>query len=1029
MNPGRNRRTARPAQQRVNATPNPISLRVLVLEDDPVAAQVEIFELRRAGFVPEWQRVETLPDFEAALTPTPDVILADFELPTCNGLQALERLRQRQLDIPFILITGVLDDATAARCIGLGASDCLLKDRLARLGPAVTQALEQRHLRAEAAREERVMQLSEARYRRLFETAPDGILLLNSRDGRIVDVNSFLLRLLGHTRAELLGRRLWDVAAFRHLAGSEAAFTTLQAQDDIHYDRLPLVARDGRECPAEFIANACQFEGHRIIQCYFRDISRRTKAEQALAHAEERCTQQAAELGQVRDHARDLEQLSRSNERFELIARGAKDAVWDWDIPANTLWWNDNYYSLFGHAKEDTKPDLESWSDFLHPDDRERVLAGVHAVLDTGRTDWADEYRFRRRDGTCAHVLDRGLVVRDRDGRPVRMLGAMTDITTRKQAEAALHEKEYLLSETQRIAKIGSWKVKLNGMHLWSAETFRIFGVAPESISITTEAFVEQVHPDDRKSMQDWIAKCRAGENPEPLGFRIIRPDGTVRFLHGEGELIRDLEGKPSYLAGTVQDITARKQAEDNFRRVSDRLVLATNAANVGIWDWDLDQNKLVWDDAMYRLHGITPNQFAGAYEAWQAGVHPEDLARAEQEVQMALRGEREFDTEFRVVWPDQSVHHINAKAVVRRDATGQPVGMVGTNWDITERRKAEESLRKSNEELRHLFEHSPAVLYRLKVDGQNVVPVTANENVTRLLGFTVAETMRYEWWQQQLHPEDRERAEATVPATFATGASQSEYRLRRKDGDYRWVQDSRRLVRDASGRPTEMIGVWLDITERKEAESALREREERYLTILRTTMDGVWRVDMQGRLLEVNEAYCAMSGYGEQELLAMRVSDLEAVESPLAIAARIQNIRAQGEDRFESRHRRRDGSSFAVEVSIQYKPAEGGYMVAFLRNITERRRAEEQLKGQTEQLARSNEELARFNRLAAGRELRAIELKQQVNELAAQLGQPRPYPLAFLDATAEKILRTTPKAGEQPAKGGGQDSAVNDQT
>lgn len=286
----------------------PKRIRVLVLEDDPLCAHVNILELRRAGFEPEWERVQTLPDFAAALDRAPEVILADFDLPGFTGLQAMELLRGRQLDIPFIIVSGVLSDQTAARCIEEGASDCLLKDRLARLGPAVAHALEQKYLRAEALREEHIMQFSERRYRRLFETAPDGILILNAKTGQMVDMNPFLLNLLGYSREELLGRRLWEIPAFQRLADSADAFAALQANDAVHYDHVPLEARDGRKCDVEFLTNAYLLDGYRIIQCYFRDISRRRRAEASLAH-------QTAELAQAQAEVKRLGQLAASQQR------------------------------------------------------------------------------------------------------------------------------------------------------------------------------------------------------------------------------------------------------------------------------------------------------------------------------------------------------------------------------------------------------------------------------------------------------------------------------------------------------------------------------------------------------------------------------------------------------------------------------------------------------------------------------------------------------------------------------------------
>ena len=148
------------------------------------------------------------------------------------------------------------------------------------------------------------------------------------------------------------------------------------------------------------------------------------------------------------------------------------------------------------------------------------------------------------------------------------------------------------------------------------------------------------------------------------------------------------------------------------------------------------------------------------------------------------------------------------------------------------------------------------------------------------------------------------------------------------------------------SPRKNEIVfnGMVQDITLRKRSEEALLESEERYRTILRTAMDGFWLMDLQGHLLEVNEAYCRMSGYSTQELLSMSVTDLRALETGDDIAAHMQKAIAQGEDRFESRHIRKDGSFFDIEVSIQYRPVEGGQVVVFMRDITERKSMEEEL-------------------------------------------------------------------------------------
>jgi PAS domain S-box-containing protein len=131
-------------------------------------------------------------------------------------------------------------------------------------------------------------------------------------------------------------------------------------------------------------------------------------------------------------------------ERFELAARAASDALWDWNLVTNDIWWGDGFHTLFGHAPEDLEPSIISWTNRIHPDDKERTVAGIHKVIDSGGEAWSDEYRFRRKDGSYAHIYDRGYVIRQ-NGKPVRMVGGMSDISARKEAEDELRSSRHQL--------------------------------------------------------------------------------------------------------------------------------------------------------------------------------------------------------------------------------------------------------------------------------------------------------------------------------------------------------------------------------------------------------------------------------------------------------------------------------------------------------------------------------------------------------------------------------------------------------
>jgi PAS domain S-box-containing protein len=180
--------------------------------------------------------------------------------------------------------------------------------------------------------------------------------------------------------------------------------------------------------------------------------------------------------------------------------------------------------------------------------------------------------------------------------------------------------------------------------------------------------------------------------------FHNKRKDGSLYWEFASISPIRDSTGKITSFLAVKEDITERKQAEKDLEQITTRLSLATRAGGVGVWDYDLVNNILLWDDQMFALYGISKENFGSAYETWKAGLHPDDVLQGDAEIQKAISGEKEFDTEFRVIWPDSTIHTIKALAIIQRDEFGKPARMIGTNWDITEKKIAEEKLLKALE-------------------------------------------------------------------------------------------------------------------------------------------------------------------------------------------------------------------------------------------------------------------------------------------------------------------------------------------
>jgi len=282
-------------------------------------------------------------------------------------------------------------------------------------------------------------------------------------------------------------------------------------------------------------------------------------------------------------------------------------------------------------------------------------------------------------------------------------IGLVRDITQRKRAEderrqqeQALRKSEELLARTGSLAGIGGWEIDLDtGALTWSAETYRILGASP-SYSPTLDAALEMYPP----AYRDVIAAAIARAQAEGEGWDLEVPATTLDGRHIWARAVGTAEfagGRAVRLWGAFQDITATVAQRKALEEANTRAALATESGGIGIWDWDLATGKVAADDGMYRISGLDPA--AGRldqFDQWAACLHPEDRPRVEQALRGSIAELARFNTEYRVLWADGSLHYIASTGQVVRDTDGKPIRMVGTNRDITAQKAAEEALRRS---------------------------------------------------------------------------------------------------------------------------------------------------------------------------------------------------------------------------------------------------------------------------------------------------------------------------------------------
>jgi len=319
-----------------------------------------------------------------------------------------------------------------------------------------------------------------------------------------------------------------------------------------------------------------------------------------------------------------------------------------------------------------------------HPGKRESFFASPHArAMGTGRDLFAV-----RKDGS-GFPVEVGLNPVTVDGE-TSVVCSIVDITQRKRSEAILVRASHKAQLVIESVPNGILVVNREGViTLANTAAINLFGYQRSSligqpVEILLPPALRAAHPGERKSFF-------LDPHARPMGsgrdLFAMRSDGS-EFPVEIGLNPIDMDGEASVLCSIV-DITERKRVEMLLQESVHRLTLATRGAGVGIWDYDVASSVVNWDDQMARLYGITGDRFAGTYEAWYMAVHPEDRSRAIDEVRLALSGDKDLDTEYRIVWPDGTIHDIRALAVVQRNAAGQPVRMVGTNWDMTAQRRA----------------------------------------------------------------------------------------------------------------------------------------------------------------------------------------------------------------------------------------------------------------------------------------------------------------------------------------------------
>ncbi len=442
------------------------------------------------------------------------------------------------------------------------------------------------------------------------------------------------------------------------------------------------------------------------------------------------------------------------------------------------------------------------------------------------------------------------------------------DITERKKAEAALRESEERFRTTFENAGIGMAIVDMEGHPVKCNPALeKMLGYSQEKLS--SMVFTEYTHPDDQKRDWELYGELLEGKRDKyAMEKRFIKQDGQVLWGLITVSLVRNAQGVPQCCIGMLEDITERKRKEIELGEREAELAAAQRLAQVGSWQWNIPADEATWSDETFRIFGRAPGPLERHSSSFPEMIHPDDQARVGQALIAALDGMAEYDLQYRLVRPDGIERIIHAQAEVLRDQAGRPTLMRGTVHDITERKQAEEALRRSEARLKEALLAAQMGVWEWL---QPTDAVTWDANLFRMTGRDPKlPAPSFREHSQIFAPESWERLKAAVENGLAAASPyELDLELVRPDGKKRWLVARGEPLRDACGHITRLRGTVQDITERKQAEEALRESETRLQAIFDSVQTGIFIIDPATHQI-VDANHVALETVGAERALAL---------------------------------------------------------------------------------------------------------------------------------------------------------------
>src|SRR4051794_5223377 len=612
----------------------------------------------------------------------------------------------------------------------------------------------------------------------------------------------------------------------------------------------------------------------------------------------------------------------------------------------------DLWDEVVGNPLGTTPPRLEAWEAAIHPDDRPARDASWADCL-AGRAPLHQaEYRVRRHDGRWVWIKVVGKVVeRDAGGRPLRLALAVRNIDDLRQAEQQLRERERQLESL--MGHLPGLAYRALADDHWTAlfaskGVEDLTGYAADEFSSRRLNYADIMVPEDQPATREAVFTALRERRMYEAEHRIRHKDGSVRWIWARGHGVFAPDGSLRFIEGLNLDMTRQKQAEEALRESEQRWRSLTEALPQLVWSATPDGACDYFSKQWTQHTGVPESDLLGW--RWLAVLHPDDREPTRRLWTESVAGRGPYDVEYRVRRSDGVYRWFKTRGTPIRDSTGRVVTWFGTCTDISDLRQTEEALRESEERFRETFENAAVGIAHRDATGRFLC---VNEKFCAIIGYSREELLQKNI-QDITHPDD---LAVTIDAFTALWQGESptlglEKRYVRKDGSLVWIDLFASLQRDAGGKPAYDISIVNDISERKQLEEELRASEERRRLILDNAHDAFVAMSADGLVTEWNHQAEITFGWPRAEAVGRVLS--ETIIPPQFREAHQRGVArflATGEGPVLNRvlqvpALRRDGREFPAEITIgPVRVGEQYLFAAFIRDVTERKRAEEELR------------------------------------------------------------------------------------